>query len=478
MMVSGISENSKRVQPGDLFIARVGTRSDGRRFIGDAVAAGASAVLTDASVTVPDGPAVLRCESIGDVPAVAATIAERLNGRPSEQLTLIGVTGTNGKSTVAHMTRELLAATGRRCGLIGTIEIDDTVESTPSELTTPPAHDLSAILRRMVDRGCDACVMEVSSHALTQDRVSALAFDVGVFTNLSGDHLDYHESMSVYAATKARLFAILPPSGLAVVNVDDPASSIMTVGCRAEVANCSLKGHGDWNSRVLGKHLGGLDLELRDDRGHAEIRLPLLGEHNAMNALQAAAVARYCGAESRDISAALERCTSPAGRLETVTPPGHPFTVLVDYAHTDDALDKALAAVRPIVPDGGRLHVVFGCGGDRDCDKRPRMARAVMRWADQATITSDNPRNEPPARIIEQVVAGVPKERLKDVMCEENRRQAIAAAVANAEVGDVLVIAGKGHEPYQLISGRTVAFDDRQVAREAIDVHRWQAESA
>lgn len=475
--VCDMTEDSRTAVPGSLFIARRGQRADGRRFIADAVRAGASAVLTD-EPTEGDGlvrehAALLVCE---DIAKACARLAERFYGEPSQQLTLIGVTGTNGKTTTAWLIHGLLNGGRKRCGLIGTIAVDDGREFAPAGLTTPPAIELSRTLSVMVESGCQAAVMEVSSHALAQQRVAALAFDVGIFTNLSGDHLDYHGTMAAYAGAKAELFASLPETGTAIVNADDAQAEVMLRNCRAKRVLCRMgRGAGSsdaaWGEPVETGRWG-MRVRLAGPWGEIDSRVGLMGGHNVMNLLEAVAAVHVSGLSTEAILAGMRDLAAPPGRLEPVTGPYDPFIVLVDYAHTDDALANALRAVRPMV-DGGRLCVVFGCGGDRDATKRPRMGAVAVELADRVIVTSDNPRREEPSAIVSQILAGIDGSYRGKLSAEVDRQRAIRRAVLEAEAGDVVLIAGKGHETYQIVpDGRggttTRHFDDREVARDAL----------
>jgi UDP-N-acetylmuramoyl-L-alanyl-D-glutamate--2,6-diaminopimelate ligase len=515
--ICDITEDSRTVMPGSLFVARRGEKSDGRAFIPAAVAAGAVAVLIDRDPAVKTAPIDLPTEHgkpaavllvTNDLPLAVAQLAERFYGSPSTALSLIGVTGTNGKTTVTFLIHQLLNQAppergGRRCGLIGTVCVDDGVEVAPSTFTTPPALEVSRTLARMVEASCRAAVMETSSHALHQKRVGALRFAVGVFTNLTHDHLDYHKTMENYAASKARLFEMLPSEsegGVAVVNADDPWTPRMIRDCKARVVLCSTnpRAGADWTIRALKGDARRTTVRITAPRGQDwTLTLPLIGAHNLMNAVQAAAAAHAAGLSPDAVRAGLEKVTAPPGRLEPITPVGAPVAVYVDYAHTDDALTRALSVVREAMTGGPRaaktakaagsakttkaakprrwrLIVVFGCGGDRDATKRPKMGKAAAALADVVYITSDNPRTEDPGAIIEQIVAGVPAAGRAALRIEPDREKAIFAAVAAARKGDVVLIAGKGHEDYQILSdgrGGTVKrdFDDRLVGRAALE---------
>ncbi|MBL0926104.1 MAG: UDP-N-acetylmuramoyl-L-alanyl-D-glutamate--2,6-diaminopimelate ligase [Phycisphaerales bacterium] len=484
--ICDITEDSRTAMPGSLFVARKGTKTDGHRFIADAVRAGAVAVLTDSPIDpallagLPARPAVAIS---ADVAGSAARAAERFFGSPSRRMFLMGVTGTNGKTTIAHVTWKLLNAAGVRCGLIGTVWIDDGTEVAEAVMTTPPATEISQTLARMLESGCRAAAMETSSHSLDQRRVAGLSYRCAVFTNLTGDHLDYHGTMENYAAAKARLFEMLAPDATAVVNAEDPWCARMIRDCRARVLRCGV---GDGADRATGldcRAVGGeMSIEGTAARfagpwGEIACTVPLVGRHNLMNLLQAIAVAHTAGVPRDAIAAAIPAIEAPPGRLERVTRPGarDDYAVFVDYAHTDDALVNVLSAVRPIVRStGGRLRVVFGCGGDRDRTKRPRMGRVAAELADSFIVTSDNPRTEDPASIVKQVIEGVPGEARPRMHVDIERDRAIERAVNDADPGDVVVIAGKGHETYQLLPdgrGGIVRrdFDDRVHARRAME---------
>ncbi len=467
LTVQHIIEDSRHARPGCLFVARPGLVHDGRTHIADAVAAGAVAVLSDRKEAAAEHAVMLVCD---DVPRTAALLAERFSGNPSAALKLIGVTGTNGKTTTSHIIHPLLNAAERRCGMIGTVQIDDGHTVEDAALTTPPALTLSPLLRRMVDYGCATCVMETSSHALAQQRTAGMRFDIGVFTNISGDHLDYHANMDEYIAAKAMLFAALPHDGYAVVNRDDSASEAMMRATTAEVVTCSMLGRdAACVAEVKHETITHVEAHFAGPWGAFDVQLPLCGRHNVINALQAAAVGYVLGLDETQLQATLSSCTAPPGRLEPVTKPGDPFSVYVDYAHTDDALENVLRALRPLVPQGGSLRVVFGCGGDRDRTKRPRMAEVACRFGDAVIITSDNPRTENPQLIVDEVASGVPADHTHHTTCMVDRRDAIHHAIQSSCEGDVVLIAGKGHETYQIVGSERLDFDDRLVAAEALE---------
>ncbi len=482
--VCDVVEDSRTAVPGCLFIARRGTVDDGARHAPEAVAAGAEAVLLEEGVSaahIPSHATVLRT---ADVPRVGAQVAERFFGDPSRELMVAGVTGTNGKTTVAHFAWRILNDCGIRTGLVGTVCIDDGRDMGDATLTTPPATELSRSLASMCDAGCRAVVLECSSHALHQGRVAGLAFDVGVYTNLSGDHLDYHGTMEAYAAAKSILFASLPEDGLAVLNAEDAYAGVMRSACRAGTVWTSGRERSGADLIVrtrAGARLGLQELELVGPWGDLACRLPVLGGHNAVNLLQAVAIAHRFGAPGEAIARAIGQLIPPRGRLTRVEPDAGDAPlplVYVDFAHTDDALATTLREVRTAMEADAsagsrRLWVVFGCGGDRDRTKRPRMGRVAAEHADRVVITSDNPRTEPPGSIIGDILEGVPADRRSAVDVHADRASAIEHALAAAEPGDVVVIAGKGHEREQILPDgpggvRRVMFDDAQAARSAL----------
>ncbi len=476
--VLGITEDSRRVAPGWVFVARAGQSADGRRFIPDALRAGAVAVITD------QPPPSVQAEApilIAPDPAlVGAIMAERLAGSPSQALTLVGVTGTNGKTTLATLIAQAARAAGIPCGLIGTVEIDDGAGTTPSVYTTPPSELLSPLLARMRETGCKAAAMEVSSHALDQHRTAGLRFAAGVFTNLTGDHLDYHGDMDHYAAAKARLFEQLESDALAVVNASDPWCDRVVLGCRACIVRCSpadeRTGAGDCAAVVTHANTSaaGMDISCDGPWGCISTRTTLIGAHNAMNLLQVVAVCTIAlGIAPLALEEIIPGLCAPTGRLEPVQSPDDDIMVLIDCAHTDDALTNCLRAARLATPEGARLWVVFGCGGEKDRTKRPRMGEAAAALADRVIVTSDNPRSESPESIIDEVLTGIERDAHGRVHRDADRGSAIHAAVRAAQPGDVVVIAGKGHEHEQELpdgmgGSRTILFDDHQVAREAL----------
>ena len=498
--ICDVTEDSRTVQPGSLFIARRGEKNDGRQFVPAAVKAGAVAILTDdPGLAVPkvhtghDSVAILRTT---DLPLATAQIGERFYGEPSSKLAVLGVTGTNGKTTTTFLIHQMLNLLGVRCGLMGTVHIDDGTEVAPAALTTAPALEISRTLARMHEAGCAAAVLEVSSHALHQRRVGAITFAGAAFTNLTGDHLDYHKTMDEYAAAKAMLFESLAPQAAAVVNAGDPAHARMIRDCKARVVRClpTMKAEvprealapGECRATIRAMGHSHTDVLLAGSWGVNEVRLPLVGAFNVMNALQAAALIHATlgsgGVSFADIARVLAKVKAPPGRLEPVTAPSAEIAVFVDYAHSDDALRTVLTTTREAMSGapgtekgGGELWCVFGCGGDRDRSKRPRMGKVAAALSDFVIVTSDNPRTEQARAIIGEIIDGIPAEAQVRVRIEPDREAAIQMAIGAAPAGSVIVIAGKGHEDYQILPdparpGQTVSrhFDDREVARGAL----------
>lgn len=498
-LVRYLTDDSRQARPGSLFIARPAVRGDIQAYIADAVARGAVAVLTEpahAPTNLPQHVVVLTADRVDQ--RLAGRLAERFYGYPSRKLKLVAVTGTNGKTTTAFILRHLLRQSRMPTGIIGTIETDvgaGRVES--ASLTTPGAIEFSQLLAQMVDNGCQAAVAEVSSHALDQGRTAALQFDVAVFTNLTGDHLDYHGSIDEYARAKALLFQHLSPQACAVLNADDAYATRMTHQCTAKHVWTTLRQN--WagtlpaeeaNVLVCEGEILSLDAEASRVRfdgpwGSLNVRLPLVGRHNVSNALQATAAMDILIPMARQLRLALESCPAVPGRLEPVPNERFPLhnqphqadrfyphlpSVLVDYAHTHDALENVLLALRPVTR--GQLIVLFGCGGDRDATKRPKMAQVACRLADEVIVTSDNPRTEDAQAIIDDILAGIPAERKHAVTVIPDRAQAIRRAIMHAHVADTVLLAGKGHEDYQILGQEKHPFDDRQHAVRALA--RWQ----
>ena len=491
--ITGLTDDSRAVQPGDLFICREADPVIVNRYVKQSVSRGASAVLVEPSLSTEDLALPDAVARLHPKPGVlidqhlAGQVAQHFFGDPASRLKLIAVTGTNGKTTVATITQHLLNSTGHKCGLMGTVHLDTGSPDgpTPAELTTPGAIELTKVLAQMVEHGCTAVAMEASSHALEQGRTAHLDFAAACFTNLSQDHLDYHETMAQYADAKALLFESLGADATAVINAGDPQAERMTLNCSANILHSAVEAGGDAQATAAAINLaaGHSDVLFAGPWGEIEIRLPLVGAYNLSNALQAAALAHaVTGIQAEQLKAALEQCPPVPGRLEPVTPswPDPPSairhppsllpTVLVDYAHTPDALSNVTRALRPLTQ--GKLIVVFGCGGDRDRAKRPLMAKAACESADLVVLTSDNPRTEDPEQILRDAEDGFTHGMVTQTRSILDRAQAIRFAIDSARPEDTVLIAGKGHEDYQVIGSEKIHFDDREQAAAALNAKR------
>jgi UDP-N-acetylmuramoyl-L-alanyl-D-glutamate--2,6-diaminopimelate ligase len=459
--IGSVTHDSRRCDEGAIFVAIRGLAADGHDFIDAARKKGAAAVVSEEPPRA-DVPWVRVSDARGALAGLSAAVL----GHPSRELQLVGVTGTNGKTTTAYMIDSALRESGHTVGLIGTVEyrIGDRVAR--AVRTTPEASDLQSYLRQMVGAGCKHAVLEVSSHSLALQRVSGVGFDVGVFTNLSRDHLDFHGDMDAYFAAKRILFdELLSEGGRAVVNVDDDHGAELARTTPHPVSSCSLSPGADLTAEEVRLSLDGTRFRARTPAGVFEVQTPLLGRFNVLNALCAFGAGLALGLSPDAVQRGIASLKGVPGRIERVDV-GQDFTVLVDYAHTDDALKNLLETVRELNPR--RLITVFGCGGDRDRSKRPLMGAVAARLSDVVVLTSDNPRSEPPEAIIEEVRRGIPSARADETQVIVDRREAIAYALALGREGVVVVIAGKGHETHQVLRDRTVPFDDRQVVREAL----------
>jgi len=455
--VTGVAYRSDHVRPGDVFFCISGFVHDGHDFAADAVRRGAAAVVAERALPALDAPVAI----VPSSRAALAWAAARAGGFPSRDLDVVGITGTNGKTTTAYLVESVLGADARTTGLIGTVETLIAGERLASARTTPESADLQALFARMRAAGVSGVAMEVSSHAIDLHRVDATRFAVAAFTNLSQDHLDYHHTLAEYWSVKRRLFTELDV-GARVVNIDDAAGRELAWECDA----ISVGRDESAVIRAVDESPGPVSTEftLVGPWGSERLVLPLAGRYNVENALVAAGCGAALGIGIERIVAGLASAPQVPGRLERIEE-GQPFAVFVDYAHTPDSLEKAILAVRAVT--AGRVVVVFGCGGDRDPDKRSLMGAAAARHADHVIVTSDNPRSEDPVGIILQIEDGLRgTSTAYDV--EVDRRAAIAAAFNVAKTGDAVLIAGKGHEDYQIFSDRTVHFDDREVAREEL----------
>jgi UDP-N-acetylmuramoyl-L-alanyl-D-glutamate--2,6-diaminopimelate ligase len=467
--ISGLVMDSRRVVPGNLFFALPGLRSDGAAFIDEAVSRGASAIVAERMPSHP--PAKVTFIQVSNARAMLARVSQRFYKFPDRSMGVVGVTGTNGKTTVTHLIKHLLSG-GERVGLLGTINYDLGARTVPSFRTTPESLDIFGMLAQMRDASCKHAVMEVSSHGIAQHRVLGLEFGAAVFTNLTRDHLDFHKTLEAYFEVKAKLFdgSVGPVPKLAVVNLDDPYGEQLAERIRAAGGPSRLITFGE-NPKAMVR-AEDLSLGFRETSfrlawpgGSVQMQSPLIGRYNASNVLAAMATVWGLGGNPAVLATRLADFRGVPGRMERIEE-GQPFNVLVDYAHTDDALRNALGMLRAITP--GRLLVVFGCGGNRDKTKRPRMVQAVQEFADQAFATADNPRNEQVESIFEDMRKGVSDPA--KIAWIPDRRRAISLALDAAKAGDSLLIAGKGHEGYQEFADTVIPFDDRQVVRELISV--------
>ena len=469
IVCSGVTHDSRQVTPGSVFVALKGFKSDGIDFAPRAIASGAAAIVAE---RVPDSPSSVPWIVVGDARLALALLAAERFGHPSREMQVLGITGTNGKTTTGYLASAIFEAAGIACGLMGTVTYRVGAREFAATRTTPEAPDVQALMRQMVDAGCGACVMEVSSHALALRRVDGITFAAGIFTNLTRDHLDFHADMEDYFAAKRRLFEMLPEGAPAVVNVDDPRGAALADSV-ARPVTYAINRPADVTPGPLSFSLAGLEFDARTPQGIVRVQSKLVGKPNVYNILAAVAAAGALGVPLAGIAAGLKKLPGVPGRFEVTSSAADDITVVVDYAHTDDALRNLLETARPLA--GRRLITVFGAGGDRDRTKRPLMGMVAARLSDVVVVTSDNPRSEDPVRIIDEVKRGAEPEtrqRGAEVLTIVDRRDAIARAVERAAPGDVVLIAGKGHEKYQEINGRVLPFDDVAVACEALEARR------
>jgi UDP-N-acetylmuramoyl-L-alanyl-D-glutamate--2,6-diaminopimelate ligase len=471
--VAAIAYDSRRVVPGSVFVALKGLKADGGAFAQQAVARGARAIVSESAL--PAGVAVPWIV-VHDARLALALLADRFFNHPSRRMPVIGVTGTNGKTTTAYLLCAILDAAGLRAGMLGTVAYRIAGEDREASRTTPEAPDVQQLLNEMLEHGSKSAVMEVSSHALSLKRVDGMRFAAGVFTNLTRDHLDFHEDMEAYFAAKRRLFEMLPSGAPGVINVDDPrGASLVEISGRP--ITYAITSKADVTPGPIEMTLAGLRVDIKTPRGIVPVTSRLVGRPNVYNILAATATAMALDIPTEAIARGITNLSGVPGRFEVVSQPGDDVTVVVDYAHTDDALRNLLETARPLASQ--RLVTVFGCGGDRDRSKRPLMGMVAARLSDVVVITSDNPRSEDPKRIIEEIERGIPagaqaSTRAPIVESVVERADAIERAIGIATTGDVVLIAGKGHERYQQIGDRVLPFDDGAVARAVLARRRPQ----
>lgn len=459
--ITGVQIDSRRVKPGDLFVAMRGTQADGHAFIPKAVAQGAAAVLCEElPAEAAPGVAYAVVPSTEDAVGPVATL---FYGDPSRRLRLVGVTGTNGKTTIATLLYEMFRKMGHRCGLISTVCNYIDGERLPADHTTPDPIELNSLLARMVAEGCEYAFMECSSHAIAQKRIGGLAFAGGIFTNLTRDHLDYHKTFENYRNAKKAFFDSLPKGAFAITNADDRNGMVMVQNTKATVKTYSTRSMADFRARIVECHFEGMYLEV-DGR---EVGVQFIGKFNVSNLLAVYGAAVMLGKQPDDVLVVMSTLHSVSGRLEPIRSP-EGFTAIVDYAHTPDALENVLAAIHEVLGGKGRVITVCGAGGNRDKGKRPLMAQEAVRQSDTVIITSDNPRFEDPQDIIADMLAGLDARQMKKVVSIADRREAIRTACMMARKGDVVLVAGKGHEDYQEIGGVKHHFDDKEELRKVM----------
>ncbi|HXG68057.1 MAG TPA: UDP-N-acetylmuramoyl-L-alanyl-D-glutamate--2,6-diaminopimelate ligase [Blastocatellia bacterium] len=464
-----VTHDSRACAPGSVFVAIRGYATDAHRFIPQAVERGAIAVISEQpQAPEPVAPAWLQ---VADARAALAEAAAAVHGHPSRRLKLVGITGTNGKTTTAHLIDAIIRAAEGTSAMFGTISYRIGAEETTAQHTTPEASDIQRMLARAVSAGCRSAVMEVSSHAISLQRARGLHLAAAVFTNLTRDHLDFHKTMECYFATKLRLFDGSTGSApqASIINIDDEYGRKLLQAAKGRIITYGLGAEAEVTTESFRVHPRGVEFLAKTPAGDIAITSALVGRPHVYNILAAIAAGLALGFDKGDIARAIAAVPSVAGRFERVTLEGQqPFTVVVDYAHTDDALKNVLQTAREVAGAAGRVITVFGCGGDRDRTKRAPMGEIAATLSDVAIVTSDNPRSEDPEAIIADVEAGL-KRGARQYLKFTDRREAIFCAIEEARAGDVVVIAGKGHETYQILGDRTIHFDDREVAREALE---------
>lgn len=457
--ITDVNIDSRRIKDGHLFIAMKGTQVDGHKFVPKAIELGAKAVMCeDMPEEKAEGVTYVQVESTEDV---VGKVATTFHGNPSTKLKLVGVTGTNGKTTIATLLYNMFTKMGHKCGLLSTVCNYIIDEAIPADHTTPDPIELNRLLDRMVQAGCEYAFMECSSHAIAQKRIGGLTFAGGIFTNLTRDHLDYHKTFENYRNAKKAFFDSLPKTAFAITNADDKNGMVMVQNTKATVKTYSIRTVADFKARIIECHFEGMYLEMD---GH-EVGVQFIGKFNVSNLLAVYAAAVMLGKSPEDVLVVMSTLHSVSGRLEPIHSP-EGYTAVVDYAHTPDALENVLNAIHEVLDGKGHVITVCGAGGNRDKGKRPLMAQEAVRQSDKVIITSDNPRFEEPQDIINDMLAGLNAQQMKKVISIVDRREAIRTACMMAQKGDVILIAGKGHENYQEIKGVKHHFDDHEVVKE------------
>ena len=458
--ITGVNIDSRKVVTGDLFVAVKGTQADGHLYIPKAIEQGAAAVLVSEPIPA-DAPDSVTYVQVADTEDAVGKVATQFYGAPTTKLKLVGVTGTNGKTTIATVLYNMFRAFGHKCGLCSTVCNYIDGRAIPADHTTPDPVTLNKLLAQMADEGCEYAFMECSSHAIHQKRIGGLRFVGGIFTNLTRDHLDYHKTFENYRNAKKAFFDGLPKTAFAITNADDKNGMVMVQNTKAQVKTYSTRATADFKARIIECHFEGMYLEMD---GH-EVGVQFIGKFNVSNLLAVYGAAVMLGANKEDVLVAMSTLHSVSGRLEPIQSP-EGYTAVVDYAHTPDALENVLNAIHEVLNGKGHVITVCGAGGNRDKGKRPLMAQEAVRQSDRVIITSDNPRFEEPQDIINDMVAGLNAQQMKKVITITDRREAIKAACMMAEKGDVILIAGKGHETYQEVKGVKHHFDDHEVVRQ------------
>ena len=457
--ITGVNIDSRRIKEGHLFVAMKGTQVDGHKFVPKAVELGAKAVLCeDMPEQKAEGVTYVLVESTEDA---VGKVATTFHGNPSTKLKLVGVTGTNGKTTIATLLYNMFTKMGHKCGLLSTVCNYIVDEAIPADHTTPDPIELNALLDRMVQAGCEYAFMECSSHAIAQKRIGGLTFTGGIFTNLTRDHLDYHKTFENYRNAKKAFFDSLPKTAFAITNADDKNGMVMVQNTKATVKTYSTRSVADFKARIIECHFEGMYLEMD---GH-EVGVQFIGKFNVSNLLAVYGAAVMLGKSPEDVLVVMSTLHSVSGRLEPIHSP-EGYTAVVDYAHTPDALENVLNAIHEVLDGKGHVITVCGAGGNRDKGKRPLMAQEAVKQSDKVIITSDNPRFEEPQDIINDMLAGLNAQQMKKVISIVDRREAIRTACMMAQKGDVILIAGKGHENYQEVKGVKHHFDDHEVVKE------------
>ncbi|MBI3354774.1 MAG: UDP-N-acetylmuramoyl-L-alanyl-D-glutamate--2,6-diaminopimelate ligase [Nitrospirae bacterium] len=472
VQIGDITYDSREVKRGSLFVAVKGFKTDGHRYIADAVKRGASAVVAEDAVNISKGDATIII--VPDTRNALALLSARFYGDPSRRLRMIGITGTNGKTTTSYLIKSIIEKAGKKAGLLGTISYIIGDEVMPAPHTTPESSDLQKYLSQILDAGAEYAVMEVSSHALELNRTANCEFDIGVFTNLTQDHLDFHKTMEDYFNAKLKLFTSLNnergkmAKKVGIINIDDPYSNRILSAMTVKAVTYGFSENADIRPAEINIDIGGIRFAAVTPKGNFSVESRLTGKYNILNMLASIAVGQSLGFDNSAIQEGISSLISVSGRFEKINE-GQDFSVVVDYAHTEDALKRILEAIRVFAK--GRVITVFGCGGDRDRGKRPKMGEAAAKLSEIVIITSDNPRSEDPHEIIKEIEEGIKRRRngrLQEYLIIPDRKEAIYRAIGMAEKDDIILLAGKGHEDYQIIGDKKLHFDDREIAREAI----------